>query len=175
MIRFFAVQLAAIGIILAVATYVFLGFWQASRETIDALVIATERVIAGDLATEAKVLSRDELAEIAARFNELVNTLREIIGRIADHSRRVRAMAGDLDQSANRVIGNVEEQVRAVQATSTSVQQVAVGIASVNGNAADLERQARMAWPMSPWVMRLSIDSTSAWPIWPGLCATLPR
>ncbi len=143
MLALFAAQLAAIGIILAVATYVFVGFWHASRETIDALVAATERIIAGDLNSEARVRSRDELSKIAGRFNELASTLREVIGHIAEHSHRVTAMAGDLSRSANRVIGNTEEQARATLATSASVQQIAVGIASVNDNASDLERQAR--------------------------------
>ena len=143
MVGWFAAQLAAIGIILAVATYVFFGFWHASRETINALVATTERVIGGDLSAEARVRSRDELAKIADRFNLLAQTLRGIIGGIAGHSRQVTEMAGQLHRSAALVIQNAEVQSKAATSTSVSVQQIAVGIASVNDNASDLAQLAR--------------------------------
>ena len=119
------------------------GFWHASRETIDMLVATTERVIRGDLSAEAKVRSRDELAAIADRFNRLAQTLRDIIGGIADHSRQVTEMAGHLNHSAATVIQNAEVQSRAATSTSASIQQIAVGIASVNDNAGDLAELAQ--------------------------------
>ncbi|CAG0988258.1 hypothetical protein RHDC4_02333, partial [Rhodocyclaceae bacterium] len=143
MVGWFVAQLAAIGIILAVATYVFFGFWHASHETINALVATTERVIGGDLSAEARVRSRDELAKIADRFNLLAQTLRGLIGGIADHSRQVTEMAGQLHRSAALVIQNAEVQSKVATSTSVSVQQIAVGIASVNDNASDLALLAR--------------------------------
>ncbi len=143
MTAWFVVQLVAIAIILGAASYVFLGFWHASRETIDTLVATTERVIRGDLNAEAKVRSRDELAAIADRFNQLAQTLREIIGGIAAHSRQVTDMAGQLSHSAATVIQNAEVQSKAATSTSVSMQQIAVGIASVNDNAGDLAELAQ--------------------------------
>jgi methyl-accepting chemotaxis protein len=138
----FAIQLAAIVAIMAVAAYVFFGFWRASQETIAALVEHTERVIKGDLSAEAKVRSRDELAQIADRFNQLAQALREIIGGIASHSGQITDMVHHLNRSAAMVIQNSEVQSKAAESTSASVQQIAVGVASVSDSVGELASMA---------------------------------
>ncbi|MDP2751031.1 MAG: methyl-accepting chemotaxis protein [Rhodocyclaceae bacterium] len=139
---FFDIQLIAIAAILIVAVYVFYGFWHASKETIDNIVATTEHLISGDLNAKIDVRSRDELFEIAERFNQLADTLRTTIGHIAHHSEDVGNMAGRLHCSAAMVIQNTEVQAKSATATSVSMQQIAAGLAFVKETAADLAQAA---------------------------------
>ncbi|MFZ5465337.1 MAG: methyl-accepting chemotaxis protein [Pseudomonadota bacterium] len=142
MATLFIAQLSAIAAILACAVYVFAGFWHACRETIHALVSTTEQIIQGNLGSQAAVRSRDELAEIADRFNSLSQVLRRVIGRIGDHGRQVTAVTTNLDRSAAQVVHNAEKQARAAGETAATVQQISVAIAAIDSHAAELQHSA---------------------------------
>jgi len=115
------------------------------------------RLADGDLTVEQLELSsRDEIGELAAAFNRMVDSWREIIGEIRESSRRLLsdgerllAVAGESSGATAQIAAAVHEmaqgaavQVRQVQETRAAVEQLRSAIEQIARGARDQARQA---------------------------------
>ncbi len=138
--------LALVAVVCAVALlqlYLFGGFYAVVRDTIDALAEHSGRVAAGDLTASVQVRSRDELALVAQRFDEVVVGLRQLIGRVTDSSAEVANAAGRLLGSTQRIEAAASEQAAAVASTVSSIGEMSVSISTTAGRAEDVRRISR--------------------------------
>jgi len=64
-------------VILAIAAYVFVGFYQGVMQTIAQLSAASQRMVSGTQTEAVELSSRDEMAEVVRSFNTVADALRE--------------------------------------------------------------------------------------------------
>jgi methyl-accepting chemotaxis protein len=102
---------------------VYLGFLIARRISVPirALSQAAEKAAGGDLTAEiATVNTRDEVADLAGAFGEMVAGLRQVIGRLAESSATVAS-------AAEQVTGTTEQMAVTADGVAKAISQVAQG------------------------------------------------
>ncbi|HTJ27088.1 MAG TPA: methyl-accepting chemotaxis protein [Candidatus Limnocylindria bacterium] len=109
-----------------------------------AVANAASRLADGDLDARVAV-SRDvrETAELAAAFNTMSETLREVIGGVGEASRTVAQTARETLASARDVRGESEEQARATAQIAEALAGVVAGAHAIGTDAHALERSSR--------------------------------
>lgn len=130
--------LLVIGITLLVAKRI--------TKPVEMLVTQVKLVAAGDLTVKADVTGKDEIADLAIGFNEMVGKLRELILRVCSSSEQLAASAEELTASAqesslaaDQVAGSItqvaestEMQLTAVNKTADVVEQMSNSIQNVS-------------------------------------------
>ncbi|TCI24115.1 methyl-accepting chemotaxis protein [Exiguobacterium sp. SH5S4] len=75
---------------------------------------------AGDLTVESTYVSRDELGSLSTSFNEMKDSLRELIGNVTSTAGRVATSSDDLKS-------NVEETTKATEMVAVTMEEIASG------------------------------------------------
>ncbi|TCI36285.1 methyl-accepting chemotaxis protein [Exiguobacterium sp. SH4S7] len=78
------------------------------------------RAGAGDLTVESTYVSRDELGSLSTSFNEMKDSLRELIGNVTSTAGRVATSSDDLKS-------NVEETTKATEMVAVTMEEIASG------------------------------------------------
>lgn len=140
--------------------FLFLGFFASVRRSIDALRTATRRMIAGT--TESFQLeSRDELAEVAASYNQINQALieaRELRGQVAHDNEELRknilvvlevvalAAEGDLARKVpvtSGALGNIADAINGMfESVSGLVQKITEAATRVSREAHEIQQNS---------------------------------
>ncbi|MDR6551401.1 methyl-accepting chemotaxis protein [Paenibacillus qinlingensis] len=123
----------------------------------------------GDLSREIVITSRDEIAEVATSFNQMVSKLRQILSQSMDTAVQVAASSEQLSASSEQttkataqiveatlVISasaekeqqHMEEAIEAIQQMTAGIEQVTVGnveVSRLTQSAADASKQGAIA------------------------------
>ncbi|MFN8634918.1 MAG: methyl-accepting chemotaxis protein [Chloroflexota bacterium] len=109
-----------------------------ARRELPLLVTAIERVTAGDLTSEVtldvepvQIRRTDELGQMAADFNTMVDGLRAIGGAFSTMNANLRDVIGQVTRSADGVASSSAQLGEAASQASSVVQQVAEAVQSV--------------------------------------------
>ncbi|WP_404284395.1 methyl-accepting chemotaxis protein [Exiguobacterium aurantiacum] len=78
------------------------------------------RAGAGDLRVDSTYTSRDEIGSLANSFNEMKDSLRDLIGNVTTTARRVATSSDDLKS-------NVEETTKATEMVAVTMEEIASG------------------------------------------------
>ncbi len=97
----------ALGIVLLVVVYLYVGFFMSVRTAINRFASAARRVAAGDMTTHIVLDNRDELGELTTEFNNMTDRMAELI-------RSVSGTTADVDQQAVRVNDTAAANAEAV-------------------------------------------------------------
>ena len=135
-------------IIIAIALAIVLGLFisRALSRPIGKLVVAAEKLAAGDMDIERSVLSKDEIGELAKSFEKVVNSTREqamTIQRIADGDLTVDVQIHSdkdlLGQKLSQMVSNLNNLV--LNITSAS-EQVSAGAKQISDSSVQLSQGA---------------------------------
>ena len=135
-------------IIIAIALAIVLGLFisRALSRPIGKLVVAAEKLAAGDMDIERSVLSKDEIGELAKSFEKVVNSTREqamTIQRIADGDLtvdvQIRSDKDLLGQKLSQMVSNLNNLV--LNITSAS-EQVSAGAKQISDSSVQLSQGA---------------------------------
>ncbi|HEU4964203.1 MAG TPA: methyl-accepting chemotaxis protein [Bacilli bacterium] len=124
-----------------------------------ALNHASEKIAAGDLTEQVKVTSRDELGQLSAGFNRMVESLRSVVERVADTSSHLAASSSQLSASADQsrqasehtaivmqeLALGTDKQVQSIEATVQHVTEMSAGIEEISATAQDVTQTATQA------------------------------
>jgi methyl-accepting chemotaxis protein len=94
-----------------------------SRAT-EALRGEAERLSSGDLRRGEVVESEDELGELSRSFEAMGSSLRATVARVSEAADRVEATAGEMAGVSEAVSGVTADQVRGIQRTTTSMEEI---------------------------------------------------
>ena len=94
-----------------------------SRAT-EALRGEAERLSSGDLRRGEVVESEDELGELSRSFEAMGSSLRATVARVSEAADRVEATAGEMAGVSEAVSGVTADQVRGIQQTTTSMEEI---------------------------------------------------
>lgn len=100
------------------------------------------KVAAGDLTVSLGVLRRDSLL---GELNNLVESLRAMIGEIAHGANQVSASSQQIADTSSEVAQATESQTEATQAMAAAMEELTVSITHVSENAEETQRYASSA------------------------------
>jgi methyl-accepting chemotaxis protein len=109
----------------------------AVRVPVERVAAAARRIAAGDLTGEdVRVITQDELAEMAGAFNRMAADLRAILGRI-------QRTAGTLGSHGGEISSLTAETRRAVEQLSAAVSQITAGAQEQSASAQEAFSRTR--------------------------------
>ncbi|WP_097460036.1 methyl-accepting chemotaxis protein [Mangrovitalea sediminis] len=99
----------------------------------------------GDLTARIPVTSKDELGELAERFNKVLANLQGMIRNVKGHSVELKSGAEKLNGAAHENRQSVARQTDAINMSATAVNQMQSAIQDVANNASLAAEQTRLA------------------------------
>ncbi len=133
-------------ILVAVALAVILGLL-ITRNIVSRVRIMGEAVNAGaegDLTATVRIDSHDEIGKLGSDFNEMVDRLSGMIGKVSRSSSELAGISDTMAKASHSVVGSAKTQAESVSKTSaaivqinTSVKGVAQGVDSLSVSASE--------------------------------------
>jgi methyl-accepting chemotaxis protein len=99
----------------------------------------------GDLRRKADVTSRDELGQMAAAINDMIDNLRKTTGSIAAASRNVATGSGEMSSTAQQLSQGASEQAASAEETTSSMEEMASSIQQNADNSRQTDKIASKA------------------------------
>jgi methyl-accepting chemotaxis protein len=106
---------------------------------------AITAVADGDLSTEARVTTNDEIRDLMAIVNRMIERLRDTIGQTSLAAQNVAAGSEELSSTSQQVSQGATEQAAAAEEASASMEQMAANVKQNADNASQTEKIARQS------------------------------
>jgi len=106
--------------ILILAAYLFAAFYLATINSITAIAQAAKEVANGNLSANAGLNTKDELGELGIIFNNMAETLRNLVNNVAKSVEDISANSEEMSASS-------EQTAQGAQQTAMSTTQLAQG------------------------------------------------
>ena len=129
---------AALGVILLLIIWLYLGFYMSTRRTIEQLSLVMRQVAAGDMTGRVPVTSRDELGSLAGELNASIERIQGLI-------RHVRETSGQVSDQSGQVVTISTDSSKAVEAQRTQIEQVATAMNEMAATSQEVARSAALA------------------------------
>ncbi len=142
-IRLMMISVAGAAIVIAA----IIAFWIAStisRGLARANAVVRD-VAEGDLTQTAEITTRDEIGEMLANVNVMIDRLRGVVGDALSASDNVSSGSQELSSSAEQVSQGATEQAASAEEASASMEEMASNIKQNADNAAQTEKIARQS------------------------------
>jgi methyl-accepting chemotaxis protein len=136
--RTFLVLLAAV-ILGAIVVYLII---RTITTPLKKLMTTTEKIAAGDLSDEVAIGSKDELGQLAASVNHMVNNLRNLISGVITSSQNVAAASQQISATTEEIASGSSAQAQAAQHMQELFSELSTAINSVAESA---EQAAELA------------------------------
>ncbi len=104
----------------------------------------------GDLTTELIIDSKDEIGELANRYNEMLQNMRSLVEKVLGN-------ANSINQSTSGLTIIAKENSSAVSEVSRSIEEIAVG---ANNQSEEIEKGSEAAHELSSEIEKLLMQST---------------
>ncbi len=102
---------------------------------INELVKATEAIASGDLTIKAKVVTHDEIGQLADNFNKMVDSLKKLLGKIREAGLQITSASHQIRASADEQASGASEQSSSVAETTSTVEELAHTASQIAENA----------------------------------------
>ena len=136
--RAMLILVSALVVILLLIVWLYLGFYVATRRTIEELSTTMRQVAAGDMTGRVKVVSRDELGNLAGEFNGSIERIQGLI-------RHVSQTSGQVSDQSRQVVDISAESSQAVEAQRSQIEQVATAMNEMAATSQEVARSAALA------------------------------
>jgi methyl-accepting chemotaxis protein len=107
-------------------------------EPLEKLGLLAEEVAKGDLTTDIRSRSRDEIGWLEHSMREMVKNLRVIVGHISSSSRTVATSAEEISASTEQMAKGAEAQTSSTEQTSATMVEMAAQMQQLARNAESL-------------------------------------
>jgi methyl-accepting chemotaxis protein len=99
----------------------------------------------GDLTQRIEIDAQDEIAAAAHWFNQFMDSLQEIMGRVAGNTTRLRTAAEEISVAAVRAADGSQQQTGQITQVATAMEEMSATVAEVSINANRVAEDARHA------------------------------
>ena len=130
-------SVGAVGTVGLVMLWLFVGFYRSVIDTVNIIRSGTVRLASGDLTSELRVDTRDELKGVADAFNVMARKFRDVIGQITASANEVSTGASQVATSAGEISLAALDQSEAAASTAAAVEQVTTSIEQVAAKSGD--------------------------------------
>ena len=128
-------QLAVSVAVLLLLLYLFAGFYRGVRDSVARLAETADALAAGDLTARTQLTARDELAEVAERFNGMAEQVARLVRGAHASTDELAEFSTDLHREATAAGERVELQRRRIDEVASAVTEMAASVQEVAGNA----------------------------------------
>ncbi len=145
--------LIAVGGVFALTIFAVSWYAQRMRAPIQKVLDTIEVAARGDLTSTLSIDSRDEIGRMAARFGELMRSLRDSLGSIKEQGGALKASSAGLTNVAGDIAGQItqmNEKTRTVSASTNGMsKEISAVAAAVEEFSTNIENVAAAVEEMS--------------------------
>lgn len=138
--RTLAIGFVLVGILLSAGAAVL--FARRSTRPLTELQSAAQRVTDGDLGSRVTPSGPDELRDLGASFNQMVDHLERLVGDVLDASAEVTTATAELSSGADELAAATAQQSSAATETSATMEELSRTAASIADNVEAVAGQA---------------------------------
>ena len=102
--------------------------------TIPEILAAFERASKGDLSSEIKVQSGDEIGRLAEGFNNMIKKQREILERVLFASDKVKETAGKIAEGNQDLSRRTQTQAASIEEVASTIEEINASISQTSNN-----------------------------------------
>jgi methyl-accepting chemotaxis protein len=141
--RMVMISIAGAALLIAVlaAFWIALSISRGLRNAVNAV----QNVAEGDLTRFATISSKDEIGDLLAYVNTMIERLRGVVGDALSASDNVSAGSQELSASSEQLSQGATEQASSAEEASASMEEMAANIKQNADNAAQTEKIARQS------------------------------
>jgi methyl-accepting chemotaxis protein len=99
-----------------------------------ALVGTARQISKGDLTERARLVSRDEIGDLAEAFNSMASNLERTVKSLVQSQSKLKSVIEVVDSRSHIVISRVDEQRSVIDATYNSIDQLNSGVRKITDN-----------------------------------------
>jgi len=107
--------------------------------------LVVSKAAEGDLTTQIKISSNDEMGKLAAAFNKMMENLRKLVSNVRELADKVKGSIEELFKATDEQAKGAETQSIQISDTSAAMEELTVSIQQVSDNAQVAEEEARQA------------------------------
>lgn len=119
--------------LLLIGAVVYLAI-RRSVASIPVLVKDLERMATGDLSTLSQVQTHDEIGVIAGKFNEVAESMRNIVLQLHSTTQQVNDVSNKLRQSGSNLSSLMQESSSSIEEISASMEELSATFEEVNAS-----------------------------------------
>jgi methyl-accepting chemotaxis protein len=134
--------LAVITIAIIIGIVLLLWIIRSITTPLKEIISTTEKIANGDLTEEIAVRSKDELGQLSASVNHMVQKLRGLIGEVVTSSQSVAAASEQISATTQEIAGGSFTQSQAAQTIQELFGELSVAINSVAEGAGEASELA---------------------------------
>ncbi|TBW57722.1 HAMP domain-containing protein [Marinobacter halodurans] len=146
--------------VLALTAYLFVSLYLSVRQSINDIGAASERLAEGDLTASIDLAARDEMREIAERFNMMTLKFSALIQKIMNASSQLAAASEELSSVASANANNIDRQSQETAQVATAIEEMTTTVREVSSNTAEASDAAGNAEKEAS-AGRIVVESTS--------------
>ncbi|MEI8607135.1 methyl-accepting chemotaxis protein [Pseudoalteromonas sp. B160] len=138
-------SLISIVMVLVIITILILCYLQLEKRVIKTttlLVNEAQRIANGDLTHKIAHSGNDEIAELSASFNIMIDKLSTLLSEINSQSQQAQIAANELDSIAQQARQLNDEQSQAIEVISSSVYENSTAVKEVSKNCSEAAQNA---------------------------------
>ena len=136
------ISILVVMLVLAAIVYLFGGFYSSVIESIHQIDAATLRLADGDLTARARVVVRDELAQIADSFNRMAGKFGQLTREITDSAHQVAAASEEMSVVTDETSRNIQDQYGQIEQVATAMNEMTATVQEVSRNIAETAHSA---------------------------------
>lgn len=154
-------------VVIALAFSILLGYGIARTisNPLTSMVELVAKVAHGDLREKAAINSKDEVGQLAASINQMIESLQRTIGGVILSSQSVAAASEQISASTQEIAGSSSDQAHAAQKITELFKELSVAIDSVAVSAeqaAELSNRTVETASEGEKVVRASVEGMQA-------------
>ncbi len=117
----------------AVVIAIILGIFMSRYLTLKILGLAeaTRKIAQGDLRNKVDVTSQDELGDLGADTNKMIDNLQEMIGQVQQFSEQLTSSSGELSDLSSTMSGGAEEMTQTSESVAAAAEEMSSNMNSV--------------------------------------------
>lgn len=130
---------------LAIALYLFAGFYKATLEMITRLVKATAQIADGDLTTKVAMVAKDETGQIIEALNKMTGNLNNVVMQLRNNAALLATASEELSSTTLQAKHNSINQQSQSEQIATAMTEMASTVKEIARNAELLDVEVRNA------------------------------
>jgi methyl-accepting chemotaxis protein len=122
--RHFYTLLFGLLVVLLISNYLMLALSVSVRQSIQAFIKSADRIALGDMTCMVSISNRDELGELATKFNQMAELMRKILSQVSSTVQSVVSQAGKVDSIAQQSSEAINKQRHETDQVATAITQM---------------------------------------------------
>lgn len=130
------------GVVTAMGLVVVLVFATGLTTPIYRMIREVERVAEGDLTRQIDIKSRDEIGRLAGAFNQMIDSLKALVGQVNASSANLAAQSQEISASSEEVGSTMDHVAGSTSEVAATAEQASAGAQSLTESAQVMQEVA---------------------------------